>query len=985
MMRTLQLLSLGFLGLALGQPAPAQPPAKRPLTHQDYAAWRSIEAPTLSADGTYMAMVLAPQESDGEFVVRHLVTGKEYRQPRGSRPEKVETPPPTTVRRSSRITPRAESSPHPFSPDGRFALFSIFPGKAEATRGKANPAASAALGILELSTGKLTRIERVRTFAVPEEGPGLVVYLRGPEPAGPPSPTKGKEASPPAPPPGELVVRSLADGKERVLGPVAEFSLARDGKALAYAVAGKDDSASSVQVVAPVLTGSPVLLASGGRGSRLTWDEGQQQLAFLRSRSAADGKGPSEVRLCHWKLSGGPSPKIMAMPMLAPALTGLALAAAPISLPVATVLTLPARADLRPGMEVSDQGELEFSPDGKSLYFQVSPPPVRPAPPGEEKAVFEMWHYRDDYIQPIQKVRYVARPAYRAVFLLDTGTCRQLADEEFTQVQPAAQGDWVIALDERPYRAVVGSESVAASSDVYLLHARTGEKKLVARNQAHPPSFSPRGNYLLTFDGKDWHAVSVSTGQRVNLTAKLGVSFVDEQHDQPSDPPPYGFAGWTADDRHVLLYDRYDIWQVPVDGSTAKNLTESIGRKAGTQLRIVRLDPRQRSFDPAQPLLARAEKESTRDTGFYRLALSGATPRLLVMGARNHGIPQKAPRGDRLLLTVSTFYDYPDLYSADLDFRELRRVSNANPQKAGLLWGRAELVKYRSADGVPLQGMLIRPENFDPTRKYPLMVYIYERLSQNLHRFVDPRPGTSINPTYYASNGYMVLMPDIVYTVGAPGQSALKCVLPAVQAVVDLGGVDENAIGLQGHSWGGYQTAYLITQTTRFKAASAGAPVANMTSAYGGIRWGSGLPRQFQYEKTQSRLGATLWQAMGRFVENSPLFYADRIRTPLLMLHNDRDEAVPWQQGIEFYLALRRLGKEVYLFNYPGEFHGLRRRVNQKDYTVRLQQFFDHHLKGAPRPEWMAKGIPYTPPPATPAEPGRRARPTTTPQTEGSE
>jgi dipeptidyl aminopeptidase/acylaminoacyl peptidase len=209
------------------------------------------------------------------------------------------------------------------------------------------------------------------------------------------------------------------------------------------------------------------------------------------------------------------------------------------------------------------------------------------------------------------------------------------------------------------------------------------------------------------------------------------------------------------------------------------------------------------------------------------------------------------------------------------------------------------------------------------------------------------------------SQGYLVLMPDISYTIGAPGQSALKCVLPAIQAVVDRGYVDENAIGIQGHSWGGYQIAYMVGHTRRFRAAEAGAPVGNMTSAYNGIRWGSGLPRQFQYEKTQSRIGAPLWERPMRFIENSPVFFADRISTPLLILHNDQDDAVPWYQGIELYLSLRRNGKEVYLFNYNGEKHGLRKRINQKDYSLRMMQFFDHFLKGAPKPAWMDRGIPY--------------------------
>jgi dipeptidyl aminopeptidase/acylaminoacyl peptidase len=551
---------------------------------------------------------------------------------------------------------------------------------------------------------------------------------------------------------------------------------------------------------------------------------------------------------------------------------------------------------------------------------------------------------------------------------------RQLEDNTLTSVQTPAEGDWALGTDDRPYRRLVGSEEAGTPVDSLAIHLRSGERRPLFQKSLFGTTLSPAGKYALSFDGKDWHCVRLADGKRTNLTAKLGVCFAQEQHDIPSTPPPYGLAGWTKGDTHVLLYDRYDIWQLAPDGSSARNLTGSLGRKTSTSLRVVQLDPRERAINPAEPLLVRAENERTRDTGFYRVPFAGS-PQLLLMGARNYSTPIRAKSGDKLLLTVSTFYDYPDLYLADCDFREVRRVSDANPQKANFIWGKAELLRYKSADGLPLQGVLIKPENFDPNRKYPLLVYIYERLSQELHRFRPPGPGTSINPTYYASNGYVVLMPDIAYTVGYPGQSAVKCVLPAIAAAVERGGIDENAIGIQGHSWGGYQTAYLITQTTRFKAAAAGAPVSNMTSAYGGIRWGTGLPRQFQYEKTQSRIGGSLWQYPTRFLENSPLFAADRVQTPLLMLHNDRDEAVPWQQGIEYYLALRRLGKEVYLFNYPGEFHGLRQRVNQKDYTIRMQQFFDHHLKGAAKPDWMAKGIPYTPPPSGRATPTPAAEP----------
>ncbi len=289
----------------------------------------------------------------------------------------------------------------------------------------------------------------------------------------------------------------------------------------------------------------------------------------------------------------------------------------------------------------------------------------------------------------------------------------------------------------------------------------------------------------------------------------------------------------------------------------------------------------------------------------------------------------------------------------------MRKVSDANPQQARYRWGRSDLIPFRSADGKPLRAILTRPDDFDPSKKYPLLVYIYEERSDALHRYTPPAPGTSINITRYVSNGYLVLQPDIVYETGYPGESALKCVLPAIQEVADMGFVDTGRIGIQGHSWGGYQISYLVTKTGLFRAAQAGAPVVNMVSAYGGIRWGSGASRAFQYEKTQSRIGGPPWDQPLQYIENSPIFWVEKVSTPYLCLHNDQDGAVPWYQGIEFFTALRRLGKEAYLFNYNGEDHGLRDRDNQKHWTVHLAEFFDHYLLGAPRPDWMEQGVPY--------------------------
>ena len=972
--RLLRPLLLCGLVLAVGVPASSQTSKKRPLTHKDYADWRSLQAPVLSPDGSMLAYVLAPREGDGELVVRHLVTGKEFRQPRGS--SRTNLRPPTSRRLARGGAPPTSLQPQ-FGPGGKFVVFPIYPSRPDRTRGKAPVVAPGmALGVLDLTSGKASRIERVRGYQMAEEGAPWLAYQRGPAVKERPV----KEATPRAAPVvgSDLVLRNLADGKERTFADVTEYRLARDGRCLVFAVAGKTEVANGVYAITPGQDSPPLaLLAGPGRCSRLTWDENQRQLVFLRSISPpATAKAPPgtpaprpEARLFHWSRPATGTVTAAMPPILAGGLAGLTVVALQATRTnPASELTTNGKAAFQPGYQIGDQGPLAFSSDGGRVYFGVTAPPAPPAVPGEAKAVVELWHFQDDYIQPMQKVRYRASKNYRAVFHLADRSCRQLASDDLASVTPAPVGDWALGLDDRAYRHLLGGQEFVAPFDAVLVNQRSGTRTPLLKKQTSELSFSPGGKYLLTFDGKDWHTLSVPGGKKINLSGRLGVRFDREWHDTPSTPPPHGHAGWTKDDKQVLIYDRYDLWQIAPDGSGAKNLTAGLGRKNTVRLRVVRLDPRERSFDPAKPLLLRAENEQTGDTGFYRASLAGGSPTLLIMGARNYSAPVRAAKGDRLMLTVSTFYDCPEVFVADPDFREVKRVSDAGAQKARFVWGKAERVSYKSLDGTPLQGVLIKPENFDPKKKYPMIVYIYERLSQNLHQFRAPQPGTTINPTFYASNGYLVLMPDIAYTVGQPGQSALKCVLPAVGAVVERGCVDEKAIGIHGHSWGGYQTAYLITQTTRFKAAAAGVPVSNMTSAYGGIRWGSGLPRQFQYERTQSRIGGSLWQYPGRFVENSPLFYADRIKTPLLMLHNDKDEAVPWQQGIEYYLALRRLGKEAYLFNYPGEGHGLRQPVNQMDYTVRMQQFFDHHLKGAARPGWMARGIPYTPPPQAPAE-----------------
>lgn len=813
--------------------------------------------------------------------------------------------------------------------------------------------------ILDLATGKAARVERVKSFQVPEDGGGYIAYLHFPvsQPASSTAANEGtpaRRAGPKKDYGGDLIVRRLADGNERTIPDVAEFSLSNDGKLLVYALASRSEESNGVYAIPPASDAAPVtVLAGAGKYTKLAWDEAQHQLAFLSTHDDAAARRP-KYKLYLWNRQG-----------------------------TATEVASDQTPGFRAGFAISDHAAPSFSKNGEHLFFGCVPVPQRTsrdgdgangaeAPLPDERAAFDLWSWKDDYIQPMQKVRVQMERnrSYRAVYNIADRKLVQLADPTMEDLTPSEDGRWALGGDDREYRPMV--DYGERFSDAYLVDTMTGARTLLAKKHIGRITWSPDGKYALLFDGKNWNTISVPDARTVNLTGSLGVKFWQEDHDSPGVAPAYGMAGWTKDGKYVLLYDRFDIWRVNPDGSAAKNLTAGTGRKEHLAFRYVKLnpDPKDRWIDPSAPLLLRAENMDTHDTGFYRTSMEGSEqPLKLRMAAKNFSSPLKAKRADVLLLTESSFNEFPDLQVTDFSFRELRKISDANPQMSKLDWGTSELFDYRNADGAKLSGVLYKPENFDPKKKYPMIVYLYERLSQNVHHFVPPAPGHSINFSYYVSNGYLIMTPDIVYTIGYPGDSALKCVLAAVQEMVDRGFVDEKRIGIQGHSWGGYQIAYMLTRTNRFRAAEAGAPVADMVSAYDGIRWGSGLPRQFQYEQTQSRIGGSLWQYPLRYIENSPIFEADRVNTPLMILHNDADDAVPWYQGIEYYLALRRLGKEVYFFSYYGEPHHLTKRPNQKDYTVRLQQFFDHYLKDAPEPDWMVKGIPYiehaAPPPAT--------------------
>jgi dipeptidyl aminopeptidase/acylaminoacyl peptidase len=944
--------------VCFGVSATAQSTGKRPISHKDYDSFRTVSAQQLSRDGKWLAYAYMPQEDDGELVIRNLATGKEYRQPAGALP-----PAPVVIpgEQNPEEEPPRRTLTIRFTSDGAYLAASYFPNKADSEKARKDrkPEPKSGVMIVKLADGSTSRVADVKSFQVPEKGGPWVAMLKEGAITAPAAPAETPGDTDPrdqrrggaaatgggaAPQFGtDLIVRNLAAGEsaDKTIPNVTELTFLRDGKLLVYAIGSRKSEENGVFAFTPGADVPPLkILAGKGRFLKLALDREQKQLAFVANPE-------QKFAIYHW--TRGASNE-----------AALAVANRSEGMPA--------------GMSIVERGSVAFSRDGKKLYVPVGRPtsPASPAPAaGEDRVQLDMWHWRDDLVQPMQKIRANAERArtYRGVLDLATRKFTQAADEAIPDATFTDDGATAIGGDNRAYRRMIDYDG--NYSDYYLIDTATGARKAIARQVRGSGAgggvaiqWSPDGRYALFYSKGNWNIVDARDASTRIATQNLGVSFSDEEDDTPDPAPSYGGAGWSKDSQSALVYDRYDIWQIFADASQApRNLTSGRGRREKIQFRVQRIDPiddedPERGIDVAASLILRAVSEDTRATGFFRLSKDSAMDQLL-WGAKAYTFAGRAKDADVVLIAASRFDEFPDLHATNASFANPRKVSDGGAQLAGLLWGTAETIRFRNTDGVALKGTLFKPENFDPKRKYPMIVYIYERLSQTLHNFVAPTPGTSINIPYYVSNGYLVLTPDIVYTAGFPGQSALKCVLPAIDSVVDKGFVNENAIGIQGHSWGGYQIAYMVTQTNRFKAAEAGAPVGNMTSAYSGIRWGTGMPRQFQYEQTQSRIGVPLYRNPQRYVENSPVFYAERVKTPLLLLHNDADDAVPWYQGIELYLALRRNEKEAYLFNYNGEFHGLRRRYNQKDWTIRMQQFFDHHLKDAMKPEWMQKGIPY--------------------------
>ena len=762
--------------------------------------------------------------------------------------------------------------------------------------------------------GKKETIDSLKTFKLADEA-DWIAYQRG-----------RKDST--------LYVRSLDGSKTFQFPTVTDFQFAKKSDMLYYTSAAEGEA--GIFTLNPE-KGSPALIKEGkGVFKQTTFDEKGERLAFLY---CAD-KDSSYKALSLWLSEhNAPAKEIATRGNKA----------------------FPAE------WVINENGMLQFSKSASRLFFGTSPEPRQKDTTqlAENRPNVQVWSWDEPVQYTVQNYNKEKdlRKSYQAVYNLGNGSIFQLANEELPNIQLGNEGDAPLALlsTSRPY-SLSSMWEARTRSDYYTVSLDNGERKQIAKADYGRFRLSPQGKYAYWYGETDscWYTIALAEGKRYRLTTPESFPAWDEENDVPNHPYAHGAAGWTANDQSLLIYDRYDIWKFdPTAATSPINLTVN-GRKEKLSYRLEQLDKEARFIDLGKPQLLKGFNETTKGYGFYNARLSApAAPKTLLAGNYMLRSINKAKNTDDVIYTMETFQQYPDIHYSTLAFKKSVQLTHGDKQQEGFIWGTAELVSWISLDGRPLEGVIYKPANFDPNKKYPMMVNFYERNSETLYNYRMPEPHRStIDYHLYNSNEYIIFNPDIRYVDGYPGESCYNCLMPGITMMIAKGYIDEKGIGAQGHSWGGYQVAYLATRTNLFSAIESGAPVVNMFSAYGGIRWGSGMARSFQYEHTQSRLGATPWSSPLRYLENSPLFTMDKVQTPILIMHNDADGHVPWYQGIEYFVAMKRLGKPCWLLNYTGEPHWPTNMANRIDFQRRMFQFFNHYLKNQKMPKWMSEGVP---------------------------
>jgi dipeptidyl aminopeptidase/acylaminoacyl peptidase len=921
----------------------AQAPAPKPIALEDYAQFKRITGAAISNDGKWMHYTVSPNDGDGVLFVKSLDGNTVHEVARGANPA--------------------------FSDDGRWIGYFIAPpvaegrgrggrggrGQGQAQGGTATPPPAARpFEVIDLSTGTKTAFPSVGNFAFSPDGEWLLLRPQTADAApaagaaggrggrgGGGNDTGAAESNAPA---ADLLMRRLPTGEQRFLAQVAAYAFDDAGKQMAYTVRGQGRLGNGAYVMTLATGEQRTLDAAAADYDQLAWSSEGTNLAVLRGDKAR-GKLHRDNVLLTWRGVGTPQMQ-------------------------ATTYDPAKASSFPPETVISEFTAPRWSSDGARLLVGLKEQGAEPPESTEPQANVDVWHWKDDDPQSVQTVQLPnARRATKAAIVdIASGALRQIADERITTVTPTEDLKWALGRDETPYSGEVAWGG--SRSDIYRINLVTGERALIERGLTRVMGLSPDGKWALYLKAGRVYSHELASGKTTVIDG--GRSFVNVDDDHDYERPVYGVGGFTTDGR-ALLYDNYDVWALPLAGGPITNLTRGDGAKRSVRYRVTQLGrggggrgggrggaAAQEPIDLTKPLLLSAFGEWTKTAGYSELTPGGA-PAPLIWTDKAISTPLAAKNADRIVFTQQTFNEYPNYWTADKRFGGPKQVTDAYPDLfKNFAWGSKKLIEFKNSKGQRLQATLTLPAGYEPGKKYPMVVYFYEKMSDTHHNFSFPVYDDRPHMSTYASNGYLVLQPDVVYEIGKPGTSALDCVTSAVKEVLKLGYADPARIGLQGHSWGGYQSSFIVTQTNMFAAVVTGAPPTNLVSFYNTLYRSTGTIQQGITEVGQVRMGkdVTPWSAHDLYESQSPIHNAPKITTPFMILHGTADGAVDYGQGLEFYAAARRLGKPVILLSYPDEPHHLGRRENQKDFQIRMRQFFDHYLKGAPAPLWMTEGVP---------------------------
>lgn len=940
-----------------------QPP--RPLQLPDILAWKYIPVRVVSNDGQWFAYRLAPNEGDAEVVLRNLRDGKEQRFPIGEVPR----PDPS----SPAVAMPAPSRELAFSEDSQWFAMLAYPNVKESKllRKQRKPVQSK-LVLVELKTGNKTEFEKVRRFAFSgERSSAIAMHRYGSAPPAPPPPAAS--GAPPAddrPTGSDLILRDLASGTDLNLGNVSEFAFDKKGDWLAWLIDAQDKAGNGLSL-RNMGTGAVTVLDSAKAVYKsLSWTEKGDGLATLRGveDKAYEDKlyslvafkivpdEPAPVKVVYDPAKDEAFPKDMTI-----SANRTPFWMADLSAVVFGISELKKKKDAAKdtGAEGKpEEAKSEVKPEAKPKAESAKP--AAPKPEDEpEKPDLVVWHWKDDRLQSMQQVqeRSDRNFSFLCVYRPSEEKFLRLADESLRRVSVAPEHRYAMGADVREYERM-GNLDGRRFQDVYVVDLKTGERRLALKKARWVMGPSPDGTHFLYYNDGAFYTYDMASGRSYNITAKAPAVFWDTEADYNVTKPPTRVIGWSKDASAVLVSDNWDIWKLPVHGGEGVNLTVN-GKKDKIRYRArFRLDPEEKGIDLTQPMYVSVYGEYTKKGGIGLIEPDKTGVRMLHWDDASYFQLVKAKKAETYLYTRETNQEYPNYYVAGASLENGQKVTDANPQQRDFAWMKgSRVIDYTSAKGDKLQATLYLPAGYEEGKSYPTIVYIYERLTQSTNTYWQPT-ANGFNVAAYTSNGYAVLTPDIKYRLNDPGMSAVWCVLSALKAAVATGVVDPKRVGIHGHSWGGYQTAFLVTQTDAFAAAVAGAPLTNLVSMYSSIYWNSGSTNQPIFESSQGRFTGGYWENTEAYIRNSPVYHARNVKTPLMIMHNDKDGAVDWTQGIEYYNTLRRLGKPVVMLQYKGENHGLRKPENMKDYTVRMREFFNHYLKGEPAPKWLTEGVP---------------------------